>query len=160
MATQNDQIVSDWDEWLAQMGQSSGDPAEFVDWAIANGRLHSLAQDVKKMQRRRVTTALQQVRRVDGDGIEYRGKQSVIDFEDGHPVSHWFDTDTGGSPRLRAKAIKQRRDAIANDVYRAKCDRDHMNKRHGENHQFILDFTDDCMEKEAADRAEREDDAA
>ena len=112
------------------------------------------------MQRRRVTSALQQVRRVNGEGIEYRGKQNVIEFEGGQPISHWFDTDTGGSPRLRSKAIKQRRDGIASDVYRAKCDCDHMNKHHGEQHQFVLDFTDDCMEKEAADRARRDDDAA
>lgn len=157
MPTFNEQIVRDWDEWLADIGAESGDPDEFVAWAIEHGRIRSAPQDVKALVRRRVTAALRQVERTDEKGRRYRGKQCVIDFEDGKAVAHWFDADTGGSPRLRSKAIKQRRDAIANDVYRAKSDCDHMNEAHGESNQFVLDFTDDCMEKEAADMAGNED---
>ena len=160
MANYNEQIVRLWDEWEAETGDDAGDPDDFLDWALANRKIQLAPQDLKTIMRRRVSTALRQVTRINEDGLTYRGKQCVIDFEDGRPVSHYFDTDTGGSPRLRAKAIKQRRDAIANDVYRAQCDSDHMNKRHGENNLFIPDFTDDCLEKRAADLLDRNDDDA
>lgn len=151
MANYDEQVVQAWDEWEEQTGALSGDPSDFVDWAVTNGKLAPSPQDVMKLLRRRVTTALRQVQRFDSNGLPYRGKQCAIDFEDGRATAHWFDTDTGGTPRLRAKAIKQRRDAIANDVYRAKRDCDHMNMVHEESNQFVLDFSDDCAEREAVD---------
>lgn len=160
MANYDEQVVRLWDEWEAETGAEAGDPTDFVGWAVANGRLEPSQQDVMKLLRRRVTTALRQVQRFDNDGLPYRGKQCAIEFEDGRPMAHWFDTDTGGTPRLRAKAVKQRRDAIASDVYRAKRDCDHMNAVHNESNQFVLDFTDDCAEREALDALAAEKDAA
>ena len=162
MATFNEQVVRHWDEWLAEIGAKSGDPDDFVAWAMERGVLHPSPQDVRTLVRGKVTRALRQVERMDDKGRRYRGKQCVIEFEDGKSVSHWFDTDTGGTPRLRTKAVKQRRDAVAADVYRGKRDCDHMNEVHGEANLFVTDFTDDCFEKEAAELAEqdRDDDAA
>jgi hypothetical protein len=37
-----------WDEWMAETNQVSGDPEEFVDWAMAAKRLVPQPQDVKK----------------------------------------------------------------------------------------------------------------
>lgn len=160
MANYDEQVVRLWDEWELETGAMSGDPSDFIEWAVETGRLQPSPQDVMKLLRRRVTTALRQVQRFDEDGMPYRGKQCAIEFEDGRPMAHWFDTDTGGTPRLRSKAIKQRRDAIANDVYRAKRDRDHMNAVHSEDNQFVLDFTDDCAEREALDALSSETEVA
>lgn len=160
MATYDEQIVMLWNEWEEVTGAAYGDPNDFLEWAVAGGRLQPSKQDVMKLLRRRVTSALRQSQRYDEDGLPYRGKQCVIEFEDGRSTAHWFDTDSGGTPRLRAKAIKQRRDAIANDVYRAKRDCDHMNSVHGEDNQMVLDFNDDCAEKEALDLLAAQTDAA
>ena len=160
MANYDEQVVRLWDEWESETGADFGDPIDFIDWAVGSGRLQPSKHDVMKLLRQRVTSALRQVQRIDDNGLPYRGKQCAIDFENGATVAHWFDTDTGGTPRLRAKAIKQRRDAIANDVYRAKRDCDHMNAVHRESNQFVLNFTDDCAEREALDAMIAENDAA
>lgn len=39
MANYNDQVNRLWDEWIAETGKESGDPAEFIEWAMASGRL-------------------------------------------------------------------------------------------------------------------------
>ena len=72
----------------------------------------------------------------------------------GIPIKHYFDTDKGGSPALRQRAMRQRREAIAHDVYRAVCDADHMNKVFPDDPQlnFFEDFTDDVAEKRVADQ--------
>jgi hypothetical protein len=70
----------------------------------------------------------------------------------------WFDTDKGGTPNLRQKAVRQRRDGIANDVYRAACDIEHMNKVFPEDPQldFFADFSEDIAERRAADLLNRD----
>ena len=103
--------------------------------------------------------ALRQSRRYDLEGgFHYRSKQSVTLFPDGLPIKHYFDTDEGGSPTLRQKATRERREAVANDIYRAACDVDHLNRVFpGEPRlQFVLDFTDDVAERRAADHAARD----
>jgi hypothetical protein len=59
--------------------------------------------------------------------------------------------DKGGTTNLRQKAVRQRRDGIASDVYRAVCDMEHMNKVFHEQLTFFLDFADDVAERRAAD---------
>lgn len=98
-------------------------------------------------------------------GFQYRAKQSLTLFDkEGIPVKHYFDTDSGGSPRLRQRATRQRREAVAHDIYRAVCDVEHMNRTFPEDPQlnFFLDFTDDVAEMRAADleNDDRDDDAA
>lgn len=81
--------------------------------------------------------------------------------ENGQQIPMYFDTDTGGTPNLRKKATYQRREGIANDVYRALCDVEHMREYHNEDIQFVLDFEDDCADRRAADLMDDEvDDAA
>lgn len=145
-----DNDVNDlWDEWMAETNQVSGDPEEFVDWAMSAKRLVPQPQDVKKMVRRQVTQSLRQAKRFDEDGgFTYRARQSVTLFEGGEARKHYFDTDNGGSPSLRQKSVKQRRTAIADHVYRAVCDTERMNKAHPHDVQLNLftDFTDDVAE--------------
>ena len=134
MARFDEQIVRLWQEWEAETGQGSGDPDDFVDWAVANRKLVPRPQDVRKMLRRQVTQSLRQARRRDVEGgFTYRAFQSASLFESGEVIKHYFDTDTGGSPSLRQKSVRQRREAIANDVYRAVCDVDRMNRVHKDN---------------------------
>jgi hypothetical protein len=160
MANFNEQVVRLWEEWVSETGEQSSDPSDFVEWALSNSKLAPHPQDVKKLLRRQVTQSLRQARRFDEDGgYTYRAFQSASLFENGHVIKHYFDTDTGGSPALRQKSVKQRRDAIASDVYRAVCDVDRMNKVHSDDPQlnFFTDFSDDVIELRIAEQAEFDD---
>jgi hypothetical protein len=120
-------------------------------------------QDIRKMLRKQVTSALRQAMRRDAAGFSYRAKQCVLIADEGAQYRLWFDTDKGGTPNLREKATRQRREAIASDVYRAICDVEHMKTVFpGEQLNFWPDFTDDVAERRAADllAEDAEDDAA
>ncbi len=153
MANWNEQVEDLWDEWIAERGQESGDPGDFVDWAMAERRLVPRPQDIRQILRKQVTQALRQARRFDSEGgFYYRAKQSVLTFEGNTPIRHYFDTDTGGTPGLRQKSVKQRREAVAHDVYRAVCDTERMSKLYPEEQlSFFTDFTDDVAELRAVD---------
>lgn len=58
------------------------------------------------------------------------------------------------------KAVKQRRDGIADDVYRAMCDVVHMNKQHNEETQFVMDFSEDYLDRKAAETLSGDDESA
>lgn len=163
MANFSEQVVHLWEEWVAETGNESADPGEFVEWALSNGRLVPNPVDVKQMLRRQVTQSLRQAKRWDEEGrFTYRAFQSATLFEGGEAIKHYFDTDTGGSPSLRQKSVKQRRDAIASDVYRAVCDVDRMNKVHRDDQQlnFFTDFTDDVAELRISENVEDDRDEA
>ena len=68
MADYNKQVNNLWDEWMAGTGQESGDPADFIDWALANQRLALRPQDVRQLLRKQVTQALRQSKRWDDEG--------------------------------------------------------------------------------------------
>lgn len=159
MSYYNDQVNRLWDSWIEETGRESGDPDDFVEWALTGGRLGVRPQDVKRLLRRQVTQALRQARRLDEAGFTYRAKQSVTLFEGDVAMKHYFDTDKGGTATLRQKSVKQRRDAIANDVYLAVCDVEHMNKAFPEDPQltFFPDFRDDVAEHRAVELAARDD---
>jgi len=154
-----DQVNKLWDSWIEETHKESGDPGDFVEWALSSGHLGLRPQDVKQLLRRQVTQALRQARRLDERGFTYRAKQSVTLFEGDAAIKHYFDTDKGGTSTLRQKSVKQRRDAIANDVYLAVCDVEHMNYAHPEDPQmtFFADFRDDVADHRAAELAARDD---
>lgn len=159
MADHNEQVIRHWDEWTEETGQDSGDPNDFIDWAVANGKLRLRPQDVRQVLRKQVTQALRQVKRYDEEGgFTYRAKQCVTLFDNGVEAKHYFDIDRGGTPAKRQKSARQRREAIAHDVYRAVCDVERMNKNFPEDPQlnFYLSFDDDVIEHRAAERAERD----
>lgn len=82
MATWIEQVEDLWDEWIADNGMESGDPAEFVEWALAERRLVPRPQDIRQIMRKQITQALRQVKRYDPEGgFSYRAKQSVTLFE-------------------------------------------------------------------------------
>ena len=76
-------------------------------------------------------------------------------------MKHYFDTDTGGTQTLRQKATKERREALANDVYRAVCDMEHRNGVFVDEPQlsFVMDFEDDVAERRAAEASGDDDEA-
>lgn len=164
MADFNEQVNRLWDEWISETKQESGDPADFVEWAVAGRRLSVRPQDIAQLMRKQVTQELRKARRFDVEGgFTYRAKQSVTLFEEtGKSVKHYFDTDHGGTQTLRARASKQRREAVAHDVYRAVCDVEHMNRAFPEDPQlnFFTDFADDVAEMRAAELATKDDKAA
>ena len=163
MAKHNELVVRYWDEWMEETGQTSGDPELFVKWALSKGKLAPHPQDINKILRKQVTQALREARRCDEEGgFTYRAKQSVTLFENGLSIKHYFDTDTGGTPTLRQKSVKQRREAIAHDVYRGVCDVERMNKVFPNDPQlsFFLDFSDDVAEKRAAEDLDDDSEAA
>src|SRR4051794_7322366 len=123
------QVNELWDEWIAEIGQESGNPADFIEWAVTSKRLALRPQDMRQLLRKQVSQALRQAKRFDEDGgFTYRAKQSVTLFDGDVPIRHYFDTDAGGTATLRQKATRQRREAIAHDVYRAASDIERMNK--------------------------------
>lgn len=159
MADYNEQVNRLWDEWSEYTGQDSGDPNDFIDWAIANRKIAPRPQDVRQALRKQVTQALRQEKRYDEEGgFTYRAKQCVTLFENGITAKHYFDTDRGGTPAKRQKSARQRREAVAHDVYRAVCDIERMNKNFPDELQlnFYLSFDDDVAEHRAAEQAERD----
>jgi hypothetical protein len=160
MANFNEQILRAWDEWEEITGAEANNPDDFVTWAIQNGRLAPQIQDVRRLLRKQVTTALRQALRVDDAGFTYRAKQCVLIAEKDLQYRLWFDTDKGGTTNLRQKAVRQRRDGIASDVYRAVCDVEHMNKVYPGDPQlsFLADFSDDVAERRAAELLNRDKD--
>ncbi|BCI65830.1 hypothetical protein AAJCM20276_04540 [Acetobacter aceti] len=83
-------------------------------------------------------------------------------FENGIATKHCFDTDTGGTKTLRQKSTKQRREAIADHVYRAVCDVERMNKMFPQDPHlnFFTDFSDDVAELRAAEKMKGEGDGS
>lgn len=153
MVTFNEQVMRAVEEFTAETGQNAINPDDFLTWAMSNGKLRPQPEDVRNLLKRRVTTAMRQQRMIDDDGVEYRSMQCAITWDEdaGAQIPLWFNTDTGGTPSLRKKAVKQRRDAIADAVYRAVSDVVHMNKVHNESTQFVMDFTDDYLDRKAAE---------
>ncbi|HXL14074.1 MAG TPA: hypothetical protein VN941_08960 [Bradyrhizobium sp.] len=159
MANFDNQLLQAWDEWEGITGATANDPDDFITWALENKRLTPRPQDVRKFLRKQVSRVLRQVIRMDDGGFTYRAKQSVLLLEkDGRQHRMWFDTDKGGTTNLRQKAVRQRRDGIANDVYRAACDIEHMNKVFSDDPQlnFFADFSEDIAERRAADLLNRD----
>jgi hypothetical protein len=158
MSSFNEQVLRAWDEWEESTGADANNPDDFVTWAMENKRLLPHMQDVRRLLRKQVTVALRQATRLDDSGFSYRAKQCVTIAEEGLQLRLWFDTDKGGTPNLRQKAVRQRREGIASDVYRAVCDVEHMNKAFPSDQQlnFFTDFSDDCAERRAAELAERD----
>lgn len=161
MADYSEQIDRLWQEWSAETDQVSGNPDDFIDWALKSKRLVPRPQDIRRILRKDVSQALRQTRRFDIEGgFTYRGYQSVTLFENGLSVKHYFDTDKGGTATLRQKSAKQRREGIAHDVYRAVCDVERMNKMFPDDPQlnFFTNFADDVAEHRAAELSERDED--
>ncbi len=158
-AKADEDTLEAWDEWEQTTGAIANDPDEFIAWAMENKRFHLRPRDVVKLLRKQVTSVLRQASRLDNAGFTYRAKQSVMIFDEdtGAQRRMWFDTDRGGTTNLRQKAVRQRRDAIANDVYRAACDVEHMNKVFADDPQltFFADFRDDVAEHRATELLER-----
>ena len=127
---------------------------------MRNGKLAPKPEDIRKQLKRRVMTAVRQKRLVDDEGVEYHAKQCVMEWDEDLQqfLPLWFDTDKGGTPGLRRKAAKQRRDAIADDVYRAVSDVVHMNRVHNEDIQFVMDFSEDYLDRKAAETLRDDDD--
>lgn len=160
MAKLNEQILRVWDEWEETTGADANNPDDFVVWAMEQKKLLPHMQDIRHLLRKRVAIALRQASRVDDDGYTYRAKQCAMIIEEGLQLRLWFDTDRGGTPNLRQKAVRQRREGIASDVYRAVCDVEHMNKAFHDDPQlnFFTDFSDDCAERRAQELLDRDKD--
>lgn len=154
----DDQVLNLWDQWIAEIGRTHGDPDDFVEWANSQGKLQLYPEDIrkltKKLMRQQVTKALRHAKRYDDEGgFTYRAKQSVTLYENGLATKHFFDTDTGGTQTLRQKSVKERREAIAHGVYRGVCDVERMNKIFHDEPllNFPTDFTEDAAELRIAE---------
>ena len=161
----DEQILAAWNEWEEVTGAEANNPDDFIAWALENNKMVPRLQDIRRIMRKQVTSVLRQAMRRDEAGFSYRAKQCVLIAEEGAQYRLWFDTDKGGTPNLRQKATRQRRDAIASDVYRAFCDVEHMKKVFpGEQLNFFTDFSEDVAERRAeeltADDNEDDRDAA
>ena len=151
MAHYNEQVLLIWEEYEEATGEEANEPNDFIDWAVANGKLTPRPEDIRKIFRRQVSKALRQAMRTNEAGVTYRAKQCVSLIEEGTQRTLWFDIDKGGTPQLRQRAAVQRRESIANDIYRAMSDVEHMNYAYPDDEpiQFELDFTEDYEERKA-----------
>lgn len=156
MANYKEQLLRTWNEWEDITGEDANNPDDFIDWAVAHGKLRPRPEDLHKIYRRQLSSVLRQAMKIDEEGTTYRAKQCVTIVEQGAQRTLWFDVDKGGTPQLRQKAAKQRRDSIADDVFRAKSDVDHMNFAYPNDDQiqFELDFTEDFEERKALELLE------
>lgn len=154
MANYKEQLLRAWEQFEAETGADAINPDDFVTWAMENEKWRPRPQDVRKILKKEMTTALRQVMRENENGVTYRAKQCVKVLEDGEQIPLWFDVDFGGTERLRRRAARQRRDAIAADVFRARSDVDHMNFKFPSEKpiQFHLDFTEDYEERRAIEK--------
>ncbi len=161
MANFEEQVLIAWEEWEAITGADANNPDDFIVWAMEERKLLPRIQDIRKLLRKQVANALRQALRTDEVGFSYRAKQCVTVIEEGMQLRLWFDTDRGGTPNLRQKAIRQRRDGIASDVYRAICDVEHLKRVFpSEQLSFLTDFSEDCAERRAQELQDRNKDAA
>ena len=153
-----DQVLRTWDEWEEQTPETANNPDDFVEWALAHGKLAPQPRDIRRVLRSQVMDALRQAVRTDEDGITYRAKQCLRISAMRVWTSLVFDTDKA-TFNLMNKATAQKRKAIVSDCYRAKCDVDHYNNAHRGEEQItlILDFTDDVAELEAQERQKNAD---
>jgi hypothetical protein len=87
MATLHEQILRVWDEWEEITGADANNPDDFVAWAMENKKLLPHLQDVRRLLRKQVTTALRQALRIDEAGFSYRAKQCVMIIEEGATAS-------------------------------------------------------------------------
>ena len=154
MANYKEQLLSAWDEFEAQSDAAAINPEDFVTWAMENNKWHPRPQDVRKIIKKEMTSALRQVMRENELGITYRAKQCVKVLEEGEQIPLWYDVDLGGTDRLRRKTARQKREAVAADVFRARSDIDHMNFKYPSENpiQFHLDFTEDYEERRAFEK--------
>ncbi|MCF6293271.1 MAG: hypothetical protein L3J04_07755 [Robiginitomaculum sp.] len=154
MATINEQWILAWNEYETLTSAKAINYNDFITWALENDKWKPRPQDIRSLAKKEVGAALRQLMRIDERGVTYRAKQVVKILEDGNQLTFVFDIDTGGTDNLRRKAIRQRRDAVAADIFRARSDVDHMNFKFPteEPYQFPLDFSEDYEERRAEER--------
>src|ERR1700722_3855014 len=61
----NEQILHLWDEWESITGADANNPDDFIAWAMENKKLLPHLQDVRRLLRKQVATALRQALRAD-----------------------------------------------------------------------------------------------
>jgi len=150
----NEQWLAALDEYEEIHASPATDFGSFIQWAIQNGKYYPSPKSVASMARKEFGQAVRQLMRRDENDTLYRAKQIVKIVEGGQQMTLIFDVDTGGTDSLRRKAARQRRDAIAADIFRARSDVNHMNFKYPaqEPIQFRLDFTDDFEEREVEEK--------
>lgn len=62
MANYNEQVMLAVAQFTEETGQNAINPDDFITWALANGKLSPQPEDVRKLMKRRVTTAMRQKR--------------------------------------------------------------------------------------------------
>ncbi len=154
MANFNEQLINVLEEYEALTGDNAVNPDDLITWALENNKWHPRPQAVRKIMRKELGVAVSHLRKIDGNGIEYRAKQVVKLLEDGEQITMIFDVDNGGTDKLRRLANRQRRDSIVSDVFRAKSDVVHMNTKYPDEEpiQFDLDFSEDYEERRAEEK--------
>ena len=110
MANFEEQVLIAWEEWEAITGADANNPDDFIVWAMEERRSRPLDTIHYRNDRQKHVNALRQALRTDEVGFSYRAKQCVTVIEEGMQLRLWFDTDRGGTPNLRQKAIRQRRE--------------------------------------------------
>lgn len=67
MANFKEQLLRTWNEWEEITGEDANNPDDFIDWAVAHGRLRPRPEDLHKIYRRQLSSVLRQAMKVDGE---------------------------------------------------------------------------------------------
>lgn len=156
MATFSEQMQEIFHRYNAEVSTAPVSLDEVAAWAIRNQLFRPAPRDIAKLCRDALADSLRQERRIDAKGRRYRPMHSVRMMVAGTQLSLWADIDH--APRsFMEKSFSQRRKAIVDACFQAKQDVDHFNdgRPSEEPIQMILDFTDDVLEMEAAEKLDR-----
>jgi hypothetical protein len=159
MAKFSEQMQAIFNKYTDEVDSSPVSLDDVAAWAIENRLYFPAPRDVVKLCREALAESLRQEKRIDEKGRKYRAKHSVRTNAGGVQLSLWADIDT--APRsFMEKSFSQRRKSIVDDCFRMKQDVDHFNDENPDELpiQFVMDFTDDIAEMEAAARFESDDD--
>lgn len=153
MSTRNEQLRN-----IGRLYEEAGMPTpastrDIAEWAIAHGFYDPRPIDLVAQCADELSKAFREEYRRDRHGRRYRAKHAVtIQLQGGAQLTLWADFDTAPREHMEM-AFAQRRQQIVGDCHQLKVDVDCYNDVHSieEPLQFVLDFTMDIMEIEAAE---------
>lgn len=158
MATKNQQLVEILNRYISEVNDEPASMDEVADWVLREGLFKPDPMDVRKMCREALANAARSEKRFDGKRW-HRAKHSVRTSIGGVQLSLWADIDLNASRSFMEKSIAQRRRGVADDCFQMKMDVDHFNEVNSDKAPIplVLDFTDDVLEREAAENSDDKD---
>jgi hypothetical protein len=151
MSSRNEQMQSIWTQYEEAGMPTPATARDVAEWALSRDLWRPKPVDIVGQCAEELSRALREEYRTDRYGRRYRAKHAVKIKVNGVQMSFWADANSARRSHIK-KAFAQRRGQIVDDCHQLKIDVDCYNDFHPEDEpiQFVLDFTMDIMEIEAA----------